>query len=178
MEKLIAKKYARALMDSGKNAQVGRWLEVLRGIATAMHEPAMSDWIASPLIDNAQKADFLIKALGDSAETPVVNLIRLMAQKGRIGLIPDLVEIIDFERKKASNRFAGKILTDEKLSKKSLTSLEESLAAYSGGAKIQLKQKKTDLSGLKVEVEELGVELSFSREKIKQALIDHIQKAL
>ena len=177
MEKLIAKKYARALMESGNESQVGQWLDVLRGVAAALQEPAMHDWIASPLVENTRKAEVLIAALGDLAESPVVNLIQLMAQKGRIGLIPELVSIIDFERKKASNRFTGRVRTDAKLSKASLKRLEQTLAAYSG-AEIHLEQETGDQPGLKAEVEELGIELSFSREKIKQALIDHIQKAL
>jgi F-type H+-transporting ATPase subunit delta len=133
--------------------------------------------IVSPLVDKTQKAELLLGALGKKADSAVSNLVKLMAQKGRLDLIPEMVEMITFERKKASNHFEGIVYSDESLSKSAVKKLEASLERYSG-AKIKLDQEHSEQPGLKVEVEDLGIELSFSREKVKHALIDHIQKAL
>jgi F-type H+-transporting ATPase subunit delta len=177
MNALIAKRYAKALMQSGDTSRVNDRIEALRGVADALKDTQAMQAIASPLIDRETKAAWLIDALGNSADDTTTNLIRLMAQKGRLDLIPQMVDLIDFEQKKASNRFEGTVLTDKKLPKKTLAKIEKALEAYSG-ATIHLKQKTDKEHGLKVEVEALGIELSFSREKVKQALIQHIQKAL
>jgi F-type H+-transporting ATPase subunit delta len=177
MNKLIAKKYAKALMESGDDATVSKRLKVLAAIGDALIDANVKEFITSPLVEKGQKAELLLNALESGEDEVISNLIKLMTEKGRLDLIPDLVAIVTFERKKASNRFEGVVYTDETLSKSSMETLEKSLAQYSG-AKIHLDQARSQDGGLKVEVEDLGIELSFSRDKVKHALIDHIQKAL
>jgi len=177
MDKLIAKKYAKALMESGDDAAVSHRLDVLKAIGDALMDADVKEFITSPLIVKEQKAELLLNALEGGEDATLSNLIKLMTEKGRLDLIPDLVAIVTFERKKASNRFEGIVHSDETLSKGTLETLEKTLATYSG-AEIHLDQEHSEDAGLKVEVEDLGIELSFSRDKVKRALINHIQKAL
>jgi len=177
MEKLIAKKYARALMESGDEAALSSRMEQLEAIAAALNEEAVRNVILSPLVDPKQKADWIVDSLDGKDDPVLIRLIELMARKKRLELIPEMVSMIAFERKKASNRFEGTIYSDETLSADAVKKLETSLEKYSG-AVIALDQVQNDQPGLKVEVEDLGIELSFSRDKVKRALIDHIQKAL
>ncbi len=177
MEKLIAKKYAKAIMESGKDSVISKRLKILEAISNALRDPAVSEFITSPLIDKKKKADVLLGAIKGNKDSVIRNLIALMAEKGRLDLIPELVAIIAFERKKASNRFEGTIYSNETLSDGTVKELESSLERYSG-ATIALNHVATEQDELKVEVEDLGIELSFSRDKVKRALIDHIQKAL
>jgi len=177
MDKLIAKKYAKAIMESGDDAVVSQRLEVLKAIGDALMDADVKEFITSPLIEKGKKAELLLSALDGSQDSVISNLIALMTEKGRLDLIPDLVAIIAFERKKASNRFEGTIYSNETLSDGTVKKLEASLEKYSG-ATIALDQVATEQDELKVEVEDLGIELSFSRDKVKRALIDHIQKAL
>jgi F-type H+-transporting ATPase subunit delta len=177
MDKLIAKKYAKALMEHAGEKNIGKYIEILKAVADSFSDEKVIETIESPLVDKSKKADMIVAALGKKPDTALVNLIKLMSQKNRLGLIPEMVSIIEFEQKKASNKFVGVIHSDEKLSDNSISKLEKSLGAYSG-AKINLNQSVGDQPGIKVEIDDLGIELSFSREKVKQALIDHIQKAL
>ena len=177
MDKLIAKKYAKALMESGDEATVNQRLSILGGVAEALHDPKVKTLITSPLVSKKDKADLILSTLGKNADSVLTRLVELMAEKNRLELIPQMVTMIAFEQKKASNRFEGTIYSDEALSDATVKTLEASLEKYSG-AKIALTQEKNDQDELKVEVEDLGIELSFSRDKVKRALIDHIQKAL
>ena len=176
MDKMIAKKYAKALMESGDDATLSRRLEILKAIGEAMIDARIKEFITSPLVEKEKKAELLLSVM-NAEDDGVANLIKLMNEKGRLDLIPDLVAIVEFERKKHFNRFEGTIHSDETLSKESVKKLEKTLEKYSG-AQIDLAQKRSDQVELKVEVEDLGIELSFSREKVKRSLIDHIQKAL
>ena len=177
MDKLIAKKYAKAIMESGDEAVVTQRLEILKAVGDALSDADVKAFITSPLIDKEKKAALLLGAMDGNEDKVIRNLIALMTEKGRLDLIPDLVAIITFERKKASNRFEGTIYSNETLSDGTVKKLEASLEKYSG-ATIALDHVATDRDELKVEVEDLGIELSFSRDKVKRALIDHIQKAL
>jgi len=177
MDKLIAKKYAKALMEKSDKKDIAGYLDILKAVVDAFSDEKISEVIGSPLIDKEKKGDLILSALGKKPDSTLVNLIRLMAQKNRLGLIPEMVSIMEFELKKASNKFEGTVYSDEKLSDDSVKKLEKSLASYSG-AQISLSQSLNEQPGIKVEIEDLGIELGFSREKVKQALIDHIQKAL
>ncbi len=177
MDKLIAKKYAKAIMESGEDAVVSQRLEVLKAIGDALIDANVKAFVTSPLIEKGKKAELLLEALEGGHDSVISNLIALMTEKGRLDLIPDLVAIIAFERKKASNRFEGTIYSNETLSDSTVQKLEATLERYSG-ASIALNHVPTEDDELKVEVEDLGIELSFSQDKVKRALIDHIQKAL
>ncbi len=176
MDKLIAKKYAKALMEKAGN-NLDKYIDILRAVADSFKDKEIKETILSPLVDRDQKADMLLAALGKKPDAALVNLIKLMAQKNRLDLIPEMVEIISFEQKKASNKFEGIVYSDEDLTQDSINKLEKSLERYSG-AEIKLEQQKSEQPGIKVEIDDLGIELGFSRERVKQALIDHIQKAL
>jgi F-type H+-transporting ATPase subunit delta len=177
MDKLIAKKYAKALIESSDDKKLAGYMEILGAVANSFGDSAVLEAIKSPLIEKDKKSEIVMAALGKKPDAALANLIKLMAQKNRLDLIPDVVSIIAFEQKKASNKFEGTIYSDEKLSDDSVAKLEKSLASYSG-ADIKLNRSDSDQPGIKVEIEDLGIELGFSREKVKQALIDHIQKAL
>jgi len=55
--------------------------------------------------------------------------------------------------------------------------LESSLKSYTGST-IKLTHKKSDLDGIKVTVDDLGIEVNFSKERVKEQLIDFITKSL
>ncbi len=177
MDKLIAKKYAKALIESSSDKKLADYMEILGAVAKSFEDPTVSEAIKSPMIEKDKKAEIVMAGLGKKPDEALTNLVKLMAQKDRLELIPEMVSIIAFEQKKASNKFEGTVFSDEKLSDDSVAKLEKSLAAYSG-AEIKLNQATADQVGMKVEIDDLGIELGFSRDKVKQSLIDHIQKAL
>ncbi|MEN8718216.1 MAG: F0F1 ATP synthase subunit delta, partial [Sulfurovum sp.] len=43
---------------------------------------------------------------------------------------------------------------------------------------LSLSQNVCDYDGIKVDIDSLGVEISFSKERLKSQLIDHILKAV
>ncbi|HEO99316.1 MAG TPA: F0F1 ATP synthase subunit delta, partial [Epsilonproteobacteria bacterium] len=43
---------------------------------------------------------------------------------------------------------------------------------------IKLDQEKSDLDGLRVTVDDLGIEVNFSKQRVKEQLIDFIKKSL
>ena len=55
--------------------------------------------------------------------------------------------------------------------------IEKALEKYTGST-ITLKQEKTDLDGLRVSVDDLGIEVNFSKQRVKEQLIDFIKKSL
>ena len=177
MVELVAKRYAKALMEIEAGKKIESFITALEGIASALEDPKAKEIIASPLVSSEDKVALITEALGKKADPVLVQLVKVMGEKDRLGLIPELASILKFEKKKESNSFVGQVESSNTLDEAELKSLEQALSKHSG-AEIKLEQIKSDLNGVKVEVEDLGLELSFSKDRVKAALLDYIQKAL
>ena len=177
MKELIAKRYAKALMESSSAKELKAQLTALNALRKALQKEEYAEVVASPLVPAGKKFELLIQPLEGKIDAKLYNLLRLMSEKGRLDLIPDLAEILAFELKRKSNRFDGVVEADDALAKEELARLETVLEKYSG-AKIQLKQTGKSGDGLHVAVEDLGLELSVSKSRIKSDLLDFIQRAL
>ena len=177
MVELVAKRYAKALMEIDGGKKVDTFIASLSAVASALKEPKAQEIIASPLVSAEEKISLITEALGKKADPALAALVRVMGEKGRLGLIPELTAILQFEKKKESNSFVGRVESRNALDAEELKSLEKALSKHSG-AHIVLEQVRTDLNGVKVEVEDLGLELNFSKDRVKTALLDYIQKAL
>ena len=174
---LVAKKYAKALMElEGINLE--DTLSAIKALAEVINSNSeVESFLNSPLIRNDKKYEALIAPLEEKLDEKVVNLFKLMAQKGRLALIPDLSALLSKEIMLKNNKFTGTVESKDELDVSLIEKLEKKLQSYSG-SEIKLESKKSDLDGIKVEVSDLGLELNFSKESVKNALIEHIQKAL
>ncbi len=177
MENLVAKRYAKALMGiegislEDVNEQLGALAEAIESSSE------LKEFLESPLISSSKKFDAIIAPLKEKLDPKVFTLLELMAQKNRLALIPELKEILTKEIRVASNHFVGTVESADKIEQELIDKLAKKLEMYSG-ADIDLEVKESDIDGVKVEVSDLGLELHFSKESAKKALIEHIQKAL
>jgi F-type H+-transporting ATPase subunit delta len=177
MDTLVAKKYAKALLelDGISLDEIQEQINAIAEVITSNKEVA--DFLASPLIKNDVKYSAIVEPLKDKLDSKITALLELMSQKGRLNLIPELSAILSKEIMIKSNKFKGVVESNEDIDEALKQKLEKKLANYSG-AEIELEFKKDDIDGVKVEVSDLGLELNFSKESVKKALLEHIQKAL
>ena len=92
----------------------------------------------------------------------------------------ELVEFENGERGLASNleeSQVGVVYTNQVLSNDYVSSIEEQFSKKFN-VKLSLTQNVCDYDGIKVDIDGLGVEISFSKERLKSQLIDHILKAV
>jgi F-type H+-transporting ATPase subunit delta len=174
---LIAKKYAKVLIELESEKELKGSLDALKALSATLSEPKVKDIISSPLVSNAQKFELFIKPLEKKLDKNLYKLLELMSQKGRLGIIPMLLDIVSSELKKRANRYQGVVEADKKLSKDDIKKLQNILKKHSG-ADIELKQINSKSDGLKVKVDELGLELNYSKSRLKSELLEYIQKAL
>jgi F-type H+-transporting ATPase subunit delta len=106
----------------------------------------------------------ILSALGNDVDTTLVNFIKILGENKRLDLIPAIAKVLNAELQKESNKYEGVLKSSKKLGKEELSKLEKTLEKYTG-SKIKLTQEKTDLDGLRVSVDDLGIRLtSLSRE--------------
>lgn len=175
MEELIAKRYANALSSASKNIEsIADTLNILSSVTQTKE---VRTALNSPIVTSKQKTEMILSALGSNADTILSNFIKILGENKRLSLIPEISKVLNADLQKKSNKYEGILKSKEALNNKELTKLEKTLKIYTGSA-IKLTQEKTDLDGLRVSVDDLGIEVNFSKQRVKEQLIDFIKKSL
>jgi len=177
MEELIAKRYVQALLSTSKRDEKANLAQVLQNLSLSLNDEKISQMINSPIISNDVKVGTLVDSLGKGAGKKFVNFIKILGENGRLSIIPAISVILNAEIRKESNEYEGIVKSKTTLDSDALTELEETLKRYTGST-IKLNQEESDLDGLRVSVDDLGIEVNFSKERVKEQLIDFIKKSL
>jgi len=160
MEELIAKRYATALSSVSKD--IASIAEVLNVLTEAISSDEVKTALVSPIIAAEKKTEMILSALGKKADATLVNFIKILGENRRLDLIPAIAKVLNADLQKESNQYEGVLKSKETLGDKELSKLEETLKKYTGST-IKLTQEKTDLDGLRVSVDDLGIEVNFSK---------------
>ncbi|AZK45868.1 F0F1 ATP synthase subunit delta [Paenibacillus lentus] len=92
-EAVVAGRYAKALYEIA--AQEGRTLEVEQEIRALVHafneDKDIQKFISTPKISEAAKWEALEAALEGKLSKPVVSLVKLLVERGRTGILPELL---------------------------------------------------------------------------------------
>ena len=140
--------YARALFqaaeDAGKLEQVSSELGEL---ATAIREtPALQVLLRNPQIDPPEKAGVLAE-ISTGADDLVRNFVRLVAEKGRAGELPEMSDELEALVARAQNRLAVELTTAVELSDKDAQSIVETIEKASGRSIEATRSVDPDLVG-------------------------------
>ena len=176
MEELIARRYVNALVDVTSSEQRVAYSEVLSAIADLFTDTKVQERLTSPLVSAEDKTSFVLDGLKD-ADSNLTNFIKILGENGRLDLIPTIAKSLNQELQKESNEYEGVVTSGHELGATELEDLQNSLKKYTGST-ISLTQEKSDIDGIKVTVEDLGIEVNFSKQRVKEQLIDFITKSL
>lgn len=176
MEELIAKRYVNALSEVATSEEKTEYSEVLNTIAELLKEEKMVERLTSPLISSADKTAFVLEGI-KGADSNLENFIKILGENDRLNLIPTIAKTLNQELQKESNEYEGVVTSSNALSEADLEDLQNSLKTYTGST-IKLTQTQSDIEGIRVAVEDLGIEVNFSKQRVKEQLIDFITKSL
>ncbi|WP_200762437.1 F0F1 ATP synthase subunit delta [Nitrosophilus alvini] len=176
MEELIAKRYVKALTAVSTKEELTNYGQLLTELSEALETPEIKAVILSPEVKDEQKCRLILSAI-ETADEKFKNLIRLLAEKKRLNLIPVLAEELEKQLSFLENRFEGVVYSAVELEEKEIKEIEKALQKRVG-AEIKLHEEVGKFDGIKVEVESLGLEISFSKSRIKNMMIEHILKAI
>ena len=176
MEELIAKRYAKALFEVCTDQELKEISEGLEALAKLFEDWKIKEFLISPEVKAEQKEQVLLAPF-KQAKKKFVNLIKLLTQRDRLGIIPALANELQLQMSLKEGRFEGKVYSEFELSQKELDKLAKALEKRVGG-KVSLKQVDQNYDGIKVEVDTVGIEIDFSKSKIQKQLIENILKAI
>jgi F-type H+-transporting ATPase subunit delta len=95
----IARPYAEAVFDRAKETgQLEAWSGALGLLAAVATDPQVAPQIANPNVPRERIRDLLIQVGGDTLPGEVANLVRLLADNGRLAAIPEIAELFEARR--------------------------------------------------------------------------------
>ena len=98
----IARPYAEAVfMAAQESGQVDAWTQPLGVLAAIAADPRMAAQIGNPELARAHVENMILSVAGDSLPKPLVSLVRLLAENGRLVALPEIVTLYE-ERRVAS----------------------------------------------------------------------------
>ena len=175
MEELIAKRYVKALSTVSKD--INGASEVLNVLSEAMEAKEVQIILNSPIVISEKKTEMVLSALGEGVDANLINFVKILGENKRLDLIPAITKVLNADLQNVANEYEGVLTSNEILDDAGIANLEETLKKYTGST-IKLKQEKSDNDGLRVSVDDLGIEVNFSKQRVKEQLIDFIKKSL
>ncbi|MCF6339638.1 MAG: F0F1 ATP synthase subunit delta [Sulfurimonas sp.] len=177
MEELIAKKYIKAMKKGSDIKTMQNIALIFSAISKSFNDKKFIQIMNNPDVTKNQKSDILLSAVKSVGSKEVENLIKLLIEHNRINIIPAIAEVMRKDITATSRKYDGVVYSDSDISKKVIKDLSNGLGKKFD-SKISLKFIKNDFNGIKVDVEDLGVEISFSKTRINSQIIEHIVKAI
>jgi F-type H+-transporting ATPase subunit delta len=107
-----ARPYANAVYDiANQTSALDSWGDALANLATVVSDVQMSELLNNPEMGKQQKGDMLIKVLGDKLDEQQQNLVKLMAENGRLSIMPDVRDQFEVARAKAENKVEAEVVS-------------------------------------------------------------------
>jgi len=174
---LIAKRYIKPLMESCDSSSLENLATLLEAVAKAYKNDKFDHIMRSNDISDASKSQLILDMVAPANSTLVNNFIKLLAENGRLLLIPAISEQLSREISKANRTFTGRIYSSNVVDQVSVEAIARDLGNKMG-AMISLSYVASDFDGIRVEVDDLNVEINFSKNRLNAQLIEHILKAI
>lgn len=176
MNDLIAKRYVKALLD-GRNVDSATAIcNDLITISSAFAEEKFISIISSSEVKVENKIELVLSFL-DNTSDELKNLVKLLGSKKRLDIIPDIASELASQVAKMNNSYTGVVYCNKELSADYISTIEKKFSEKFN-VQLSLSQNVCDYDGIKVDIDSLGVEISFSKERLKSQMIEHILKAV
>jgi len=177
MKQLIAKRYVKALLGALDEKGIEAASKKLSAIAEAFNDEKFNEIIVSPEVKKEKREALILDLIGKDSDEKLANFIKTLGVHNRFSLIPDIAILIQKELQRRANRYEGVVESNKEVDQADLKELENALSKYVD-ATIVLHPVKSDYNGIKVVVEDLGIEATYSKDRIASDMINHILKAL
>ncbi|CZE45768.1 F0F1 ATP synthase subunit delta [Campylobacter geochelonis] len=176
MNNIVVKKYTNALIEEFDKSELKDIIKNLELVTQAFKLNKFSAIVNSPVVA-AQKKEELVFSLLENISDKFRNFLRILSQNKRLGLIPEILAGLKTKLASLNNEFIGKIYSKDEINNSQIKAMQDSLSKKFG-ANITLEYVKSEYNGIKVDLDELGVEISFSVDRLKQDMSEYILKAI
>jgi F-type H+-transporting ATPase subunit delta len=165
----IARPYAEAVFERAKETgQLEAWSQALGLLGAAATDPQVAPQIANPNVPRGRIRDLLIEVCGDGLPGEVANLVRLLADNGRLAAIPEIAEL--FEARREADQGVRQILVRSAfpLGEDERQAIAEAMARRLGAqVELAVEEDPALIGGVEIRAGDLVIDDSV-RGKLKQ----------
>jgi len=177
MEELIAKRYIKALKSEFDIQTVQNISSVFNTLAESFQDDKFVSVIKNPEVNTTVKSEILLEAVKPAKSEKLDNFIKLLVENKRVDIIPAMAKELEKDIANTTKTYEGVIYSDSDIDTKVVEELSNGLSKRFDST-ISFRFVKNSFNGIKVEVEGLGVEINFSKDRIDNQIINHIIKAI
>lgn len=148
----IARPYAKAAFEAAKaQHQLSQWSAVLKNLAIASQEKQMQLVLKNPNISKEKSCELLSVFADDKG---VQNFLRLLAEKKRLMLLPEVSHVYETMLAKESGYLALTVTSAFEMTAEQQKQTEEKLSKqFNSAVKIEFKVDATVIGGMLVRSE-------------------------
>ena len=177
MVEQIAKRYIGALKQDTDVKSLQIISDIFSELALSFDDENFKNVINNPSVKVEDKTNILLDAVKSAKSDVLNNLIKILSEHKRLNIIPAIAIEMKKDLARTKKNFSGVVYSDEKITAKVIKDLSTGLGAKYD-SKITLEFVQNDFNGIKVDVEDLGIEINFSKTRINNQIIEHIVKAI
>ncbi len=177
MAEQIAKRYIKALKKDTNLKSLQIISDIFTELALSFDNDSFNNIINNPNVKVEDKTGILLDAVKSAKSDALNNLLKLLGEHKRLQIIPAIAVEMKKDLANTNKSYTGVVYSDEKMTVKVIKELGARLGAKYN-SKITLEFVQNDFNGIKVDVEDLGIEINFSKTRINNQIIDHIVKAI
>ena len=95
----LARPYAiAAFQQSQEEGKIAEWADMLETLTLIVKDPTMGGLIVNPKVNKEQLVALILDVAGDRLSRTGQNLVRVLGEYGRLGLVGDIERIFNEER--------------------------------------------------------------------------------
>lgn len=128
-----ARPYARAVYAlATESSSVEGWGEALSLLAAVAADASMQELLDKPQLGKEQKAELMLKVLSDKLNPQQQNLVRLMAENGRLRALPEVAHQFEIYRAEAEGKVEAEVISAFALTSEQEQAITETLKSKLG----------------------------------------------
>ena len=128
-----ARPYARAVYARAtETSSVESWGEALALLAAVATDASKQEILDKPQLSKEQKGEILLKVLSDKLNQQQQNLVRLMAENGRLRALPEVAHQFEIYRAEAEGKVDAEVISAFALTSEQERAITEMLKSKLG----------------------------------------------
>jgi F-type H+-transporting ATPase subunit delta len=162
----IARVYARSMLKLAEERGEGdSLLEELKGLVENLdRDPAFGRFLASPLVDDEDRASFLERVFRGKASDLLVDSLQVVNRKGRLGLLRAIAEAYRMEHRDLRGMVDAYVRTVVPLTEPLRERVRAAVARHTGKTPVLIEKIDPSLiAGIVVQVGDTKIDESLSR---------------
>jgi F-type H+-transporting ATPase subunit delta len=128
-----ARPYARAAFELARDTGTfAEWSDRLQLLSAVVLDSQMNAILDAPSMGAGQRAELILKVCGDKVGEPGANLVRLMAENGRLKLMAEVTALYEVLRAQAEGKVEAQVTAAQPLTDEQQAAIAASLSKRLG----------------------------------------------